>query len=67
MKHTVEKLLSMELHEELKVHDHLRILRVSGGWIYNQAHSRGQFSPSYYTATFVPVPGLEPRLPNYER
>lgn len=53
-----EKLLSLELHEEIEISGSLNIIKVPGGWIYkffDEKDTRDE-RPTFQSAVFVPNP-----------
>ena len=44
-------LVNMKLHEQIRIKDHILIVRVIGGWLYSVHYNRTS------TTTFVPYTG----------
>ena len=50
-----EKLLNMELHEDIEISGSLNVVKVPGGWIYKFFHeSETDEQPTFQSAVFVP-------------
>ena len=52
-KKELQKMYDMELHIAKRIHKHISLMRVPGGWIYEIVNSD---SPDNIKNVFVPIP-----------
>ncbi len=62
-----KELKNMELHETKCINNHTDVLKVVGGWIYNQTYSDINGDVKLVSSVFVPVFCIGEEIANLEQ